>query len=816
MSRLKVLAAMCSAVFLVACGGGSVDTCSVALSGPQMSTLPCTVVISSDGGNTAFILAGSAVNGAIVLPHPIVAQDYDTTNSGFTQFVATTDAGVWTQSLRHADLANHPDKGSFRLHFSSVGDSVHHARGTLTVDMPADTGSSGTVTATVTFSGSTGTWLETLLQDTLALSGLVFIAMLVAATRVMIRVRRSSGQLAISAFLDDLTARCLAWKPGEEENESEPLWSAVSREIVFREPGGKLIARSDPRKVAEAEAVELLGRGGSGTFIRLVGDNLTAIALVLTFALLGFVLVGPVAEALRETGDQQSLLLRSAVGKMGAKFFISAFGLLGAVFIQRWLTAASDALVAHLRAGARPLAALIEDLGSYQARATAQTAQSVLALRSDLQVVGGEWTSQLRRLESINVTISGIGEEVATRFSTVMTKDVADRICSAVVELQNHAATVAETMQSKIATSFAAALQTEMGRVQDGLEAVTSAIQGQGQSDIEAILAKMSNMLTGGYKSESASMAQQLSQFAAVLPQLQTEFAGLAGTMRENAAQYGEQNQRTIEALGARMNDLATHFEAARAGMSGAVGQMAEAGSAAARQLSEATSTQLGGLLQQFDATRTRMDSMMDKLSRVSSEVALSVSQSVHGHSEAVAGQVKSMQKAGAEGVANLQQQSAAFAETMNSAQSRLVESTSQLSRTVANMDQALGTLATIQKTNVQALTVYSQSAQDVSTTVKRFSEAVVGQQAVIDNEKALLESHRKAAEALGTVLAQFLKTYEEGIKRQSQLLTAEWETLATKTATLVGGASEDLSQSVDEFSQALRESTKSNRGVRP
>lgn len=659
-------------------------------------------------------------------------------------------------------------------------------------------------------------WMDSLLQDAWALGGLLVIASLALATRVFISVQRRNGLLAVSAFFDDLAERCRSWRPGEEPSvDSDPLWAAVSREILFREPDGKLVARTDPRRAAEQEALSLLGRGRRGAFLQLIGENLTAIALVFTFALLGIVLVGPVVEALRNSGDGQSRELRDAVGKMGAKFFISAFGLLGAVFAQSATKQAQDALIVAVRAGAMNLLRQMEELASYQARSAAASAEAVIGLRADLRAVGSEWTQQLRRLESINVTINGIGEEVATRFSTVMTKDVADRICSAVVDLQNHAAGVADSMQKHLATSFASALQAEVGRVHSGLEEVRAAVHGQGQSDIEALLNRMSDMLTGGFRSESASMATQLGQFAAVLPQLQVQFTGLAESMRENTERYGEQNSRAIETLGARMSDLVVQFDAARVGMNGAVEQMAHAGSSAARELSTATGAQLGGLLEMFDATRARLDSMMDRLSQVSAEVAQSVSQSVNEHSEVASGQLRSMQKATADGVANLGHHSASLAEAMGKVQSRLTESTSQLSRTIDEMGKALGTLAGIQSVSVKALGEYQKSAQQVAETVKTLDKTILSQVGVIDRENKLLESHREAAAAIQPVLAGFLKAYEDGVKRQSQLLGDQWATLASKTQQVVSAASSDLSESVEDLGRVVGEFAKASRGVR-
>ena len=161
MNRFKVIVAMCSASFLFGCGLPATGTCSVTLTGAATGTFPCSVIIASDGEKAGFTVTGSGAYtfvGGVTLPAQLLPQDYSSPE-GFTQFVTTGGTGVWNQSLHHTDLANHPDKGSFLLHFSSVGDATHaHAKGPITAEMPADpaTGVSGTVIANVTFSDSVG------------------------------------------------------------------------------------------------------------------------------------------------------------------------------------------------------------------------------------------------------------------------------------------------------------------------------------------------------------------------------------------------------------------------------------------------------------------------------------------------------------------------------------------------------------------------------------------------------------------------------------------------------------------------------------
>lgn len=163
-------------VFVVSAtlGCGSVPSstsCKVTVTGAANFTSNCTVILVSDGSKTAVTIVSSVVNPpfsvGIDLPANLLPQEYKDADAQFSQVVYLgTGTSVWNQSKGHTDPANFPDKGSFDLQLSSVGDKVAsgsntnyaHAKGTLTATLPADTktGASGTVNAVVTFTDSIG------------------------------------------------------------------------------------------------------------------------------------------------------------------------------------------------------------------------------------------------------------------------------------------------------------------------------------------------------------------------------------------------------------------------------------------------------------------------------------------------------------------------------------------------------------------------------------------------------------------------------------------------------------------------------------
>src|SRR5690606_7759807 len=137
------------------------------------------------------------------------------------------------------------------------------------------------------------------------------------------RVRRALDELR-KALPEKLTGKAAL----SSASVSRALWRAIEEQLLFA-PGKQpvtlpYLVRGHALPILRERTRELFrsSRGHS------VANNLTGIALIMTFGLLGLVLVGPVFEALQETASEtsQASSLSSAISQMGAKFFISALG----------------------------------------------------------------------------------------------------------------------------------------------------------------------------------------------------------------------------------------------------------------------------------------------------------------------------------------------------------------------------------------------------------------------------------------------------------------------------------------------------------
>lgn len=684
-------------------------------------------------------------------------------------------------------------------------------------------------------------WLQTLQDDMSATGAILVILVLVVASLIAVLIQRRHTQEVLAGFLSDFERLVAGWDKDADPSTGGPVWEALSRNVLFRGRDDRLVVKDATLTELKSLGGVLLSRGRFGWVLRLIGDNLTAIALVLTFALLGVVLVDSVVEALKASGDDQTNHLGSAVAMMGAKFFVSAVGLVGSVVVHFVIKNAQGTIARAFDSAAPTLARHIEELSTYQARTQAQSLDSMEALRGELKEVGREWGSQLRKLESISVTVSGIGEEVTTHFANFIKESVAERICEAVVDLRNNSEQVAQTMQQQLAASFAGALQSEMSRLEQGLGGVQRAVEGQSQSDIERLLEKLSDTVTGGFKSESANMSDQLARFGEILPRLQSQIETMGTAMSTNAERYGEKNQQAIDALTARMGELLGHFDEARAGMNAAVSQLATAGTEAATKVSEATQGQVdgfaqvlaanaekwnqqshqalgqvgervGALLVTLDSSRSGMDEVVDRLSQVTLGLARTMQQEGEGHARAMSDQVAALQRAANDGASMVNERTAAFDRSMANAQAHLQTSTKALNDSIASISSLLKQAASTQDKTHLSLSQFGDAATKLSDAAKRIDASLAKQALVLEREEQLLVAQRDAVDKLEPALAQVFKTYESGLERQSAHLSASWTKLAEKTQKIVGTASDEFSESVQDLAKSLDDFRKAMR----
>lgn len=659
-------------------------------------------------------------------------------------------------------------------------------------------------------------FLSTILQDDSAPGAIgLVIALSVASVAALIRRQRTVAH-ALSELRDSLPQQLARWNGHGSAPSMTPLglWSAIEETFLFRaeenaaDGSTRIVVRADPLPALRNRARKEARGGAEGVVIRLVGENLTAIGLILTFTLLGIVLVGPIFNALgaKETANAE---LQEAIRKMGAKFFVSAVALLGAVLFQftaRLMTQRTDDQVASAFAG---FSQSFEELSTFQARMAQQAAVGVGAMKQVVEGAAGAVNAAAGRLENLKVTLAGVDDLLVARLRAAQLRELSEMVAKAV--------------------------EPPTIRLENGLGKVRSAIENQAQSNLEAVVGKLQDALSGGFQSQSNAMAQQLAEFAQLLPQLQAQFSALTGALGRNAEQLGEQNGKALESLTARIGELLARFDSVSAGMNDSVAQLAKASRDAAARVGDSAQGHVAGLaealsrsaqkwseqneqsmavlshrmealLARFDGAGASMEGAVEKVALASQQKAQALIAAGAEQAKAMESLVQGLRSASAADVESFEKRSTAFAELMGKAQLSIAQVATGVNEATARLESVLEKAGAVQTTSQQAGSQFLDAARQVSEGARRIEGTLEKQTRFVDREEQLLSAQRAAAESLEKVLSGMLRNYEQAIAAQAKLLGDGWKALATDTEKIVSRTSDGLVDAVDELTQTVKD----------
>ncbi|MGE6761720.1 hypothetical protein ACQKGO_27155 [Corallococcus interemptor] len=382
--------------------------------------------------------------------------------------------------------------------------------------------------------------LSVLQDESLRIPLLIIVSLTLAALGSVTWRRRRLAQAIqdVEVHLEDLLAGRRE-EPGARD-EGRALWRAVREQLVFppggQEVSGPILMRSSPSRELR-ETCRALFRHSMGHGI---GRNLTGIALVMTFGLLGIVLVGPVQAALTSTGAagaSQTDLLSQAIGKMGAKFFISAAGLLGTLFFQAFAFSSERQLLKRLDAMRASFERNTLTLDAHEIALASERRDALGALKAELVQTRRELSNQLSHLESVEVSLQDIGTEVQKNFGTMMKEQVGDVITRQLGAVEKAVRDIATDLQRSISMGFTAALQQEMAGVRAHLDAIQQALVGQQEHDLGRILEQLRDTVSGGFHTQSQDMARQMAGLVEVLPRLEKQFDLMTQSLGNHARQ---------------------------------------------------------------------------------------------------------------------------------------------------------------------------------------------------------------------------------------------------------------------------------------
>lgn len=241
-------------------------------------------------------------------------------------------------------------------------------------------------------------WIEILLKDPTASNAILFVLICFVLSLIAAAwMHRRLGN-ALHWFNQELPDRLDRWRPGTHEADPVGFSRDIEDVILFRDDKRRLVISEAPEASMKKRLLVATRSGVLGWWLDVIGDHLTAIALVLTFVLLGYVLVGPIYLAV--SNDDTKGPLATALQQMGAKFFVSASGLLFASLFQLVSRRSQELLQDRVTATIRSVSGKLVLLEHFHAETARATAMGLDALRKETQErLDRHRTEELERLD---------------------------------------------------------------------------------------------------------------------------------------------------------------------------------------------------------------------------------------------------------------------------------------------------------------------------------------------------------------------------------------------------------------------------------
>ena len=522
--------------------------------------------------------------------------------------------------------------------------------------------------------------------------------------------------------------------------------------------GGPRLVRGN---FAEAYAEACAGALGSGStasrMLNAAGHALTGIALIFTFAFIAYVLASEVPAAIKAVstpskagnGNQS---LETAVALIGAKFMVSAAGLLLSL-VFRWVEGAMRQQVfdAALHSGHH-------HRGHFISRDAWRF--GIVASRLD------GLNQQLSGLGSLEVSVKALGNEVTAHIGSLMKAQVADQICGALDDLRVFAEKLTSDLSTKLSESSAA----ENKALKESIDGVRSTIAEQSKSDVGKLVEQMRDMMSGGFQSESQNMVQSMAALRDVLPKLEEQMRHMTEVAGNDMRSRGEANAKMQSEL---MAQLQATISSAQLGQA--------ASQAALTRLIAVTEQSAGTLQSKISASGKQA---LDQLLEVSSKGLGKVGE-----------QLSSLNSLASGNVAAFAQEVGQAKKTMEDARSALTASLESLRALSTELRASLGGTNTALERSSTAFQRFDSASSSVGGASTQIGQAVTALAGWVGREEQLLVQQRRLAEE---VLPRLMTQYVKMLDDQSKRIEASWADLAEKVGRTVKGAGADLAENVE------------------
>jgi ABC-type transporter Mla subunit MlaD len=531
---------------------------------------------------------------------------------------------------------------------------------------------------------------------------------------------------------------------------------------------------------------------GEGLWTRLVigiGHSLTGVALILTFALIAWVLVTEVPGAIQGvavSGESQegTVALQRAISLIGAKFVVSALGLALSLVFRGLLAWERGQIAAAVHASLRRHRSLFVGADAYRfdlLRADLNSGQG--QLREAVLASTESVSERLLQLGSIEVSVKDMGNEVKAHLGSLMKQHVADQIADAVGELRAYADQVVQRIESGLTESFTRLVTSGVEQLTATLVAIRETIERQTQSDIERLIGEMRDMMTGGFETESRQMAQAMTSLTEVLPRLETQLRGLVVDMSREMQARTDEGQRVHLELGRQVEGLVAASRNSQQAIEGLLARIAEVteestGALHAR-LSASGEAVVERVLSASEAGVSNLRGEFGRLVQVAGENIATFSRQVDTTRESLAG-VRSMFQ---DALADLRAMATDLHTSLDGARNGLVTA----ERTANTFASAGGLI--------------HEMARTTQDTVRTLGDRLGEEAELVAKHGALA---RQIREVVVPAFEQVFVAHADGTAEQVRKLHESWQQLAERVRETVDACGAGLQESVEQLAEQV------------
>lgn len=528
------------------------------------------------------------------------------------------------------------------------------------------------------------------------------------------------------------------------------------------------------------------------------GSLATGLALLITFVLIAHVLSENVPAAIKATqgGAETSseLELSKAVQLLGQKFFISAAGVglsvAWAGFATRTRVGLREAAERHARAlGALFCTPEVFHMNVQHAQlaelrafhdAVAPTLDAMSSRGQTLETHLVDVKTQLAKLQSIEVSVKDIGAEVTENVRRMLTDDLGNQIKQMLDRGLDRVDELAERVRADFVTGIQTALEKQLPEVLQSLQAIQKSVDQQSAAPVEALLERVNQVVSGGFRGETAQMNEALRQLSSVLPALETNLRSALDTMTSQLAARAQEQSALSENVMSQMGTLLGRLEAQQRASDDAVAGLMKAateGVAAMGQQLQASSA--SAVESVMHASRSEIGAIVEGLRNVA---------------------------------ANHQQSYAAVAQQMGDIGGVLAASKASLSDAAAFLKDAAAQAGSALGEGRQTATAISGAAREFGDAARQLQQGV---SQLVGAANAVREQTEAQVELMARTKQQFheleqtwprlFHTHIESIEKQSKSLYEGWSRLATEVKTLSANVGGEFAESVDSLAASVQ-----------